>query len=82
MDKKNINDLEYKKFTLDEDWNIAINAVVEWTWWGTFKWLKDTPNSYTWQSWKVVAVNSTEDAVEFVDGWDVTQALRYNRFTL
>ena len=26
---KNINDLEYEKFTLDQDWNIALNAVVD-----------------------------------------------------
>ena len=54
VDIKNINDLEYKKFILDADWNIALNAVIEWT-----AATVDVWTTTTWDAWTSASVTNS-----------------------
>lgn len=48
-------------------WKIIVIDDIQTLSWTNFTDLWDTPVDYTWQAWKVVAVKTTEDWVEFID---------------
>lgn len=62
-----------------------VDATANNASWATaFTWLTDVPASYSWQWWKVVAVNSWATALEFITpaswwGWDYIRSYNWTQ---
>jgi len=57
------------ELTLTVSWNNVIlwlDAAILASIASDFLWLSDTPNNYSWEEWKIVAVNSTGTWLEFI----------------